>query len=272
MALIRNTDAATNHLITETYGDAMKAKLHDTIRLIGQNIGCLGVRSFGNQKQEQGKSWLIQHNVDICCWQEIGLSLHMMKHQERIQERMKDYRWTKTRITAANNKHESINKLQFGGTLTMAVNETASRVHASGADERKLGRWTWLLFEGHNNYRTRVVSAYVPCKPSKPNDATVYQQQKRYLMSQGINTCPRSLMITELTNQIEQWITKGENIVLFVDCNENLHKNGQLQRLLTGTKCNLIDPVRAKFGKKMHLQRFTETIHTQLIVYLCLKD
>ena len=125
---------------SETFGDPINEKHQDTIRLTGQNIGCLGVRSFGNQKQEQGKNWLIKNSVDVCCWQELGMALHMLKHQERIQERMKDYRWTRTRISASNNRHESIDKLQFGGTMTMSVNETATRVHASGADEKGLGR------------------------------------------------------------------------------------------------------------------------------------
>ena len=228
MEIIKATSTERCKSITEMYGNAMKPKHSDHIRLIGQNIGCLGVRSFGNQKQEQGKNWLIQNNVDICCRQEIVISLHMLKHQERIQERMKDYRWSKTRMSTANNKHESIDKLQFGGTVTMAVNEVAARVHASGADERGLGRWTWLLFEGHNNYKTRIISAYVPCKPATKNDATVYQQQSRYLTSQSITTCPRKIMIEELTDQIQTWSKKRENIVLFVDCNENLHKKGQL--------------------------------------------
>ena len=52
---------------TETFGDAMGTKNSDSVRLVGQNIGCLGVRSFNNQKQDAGKDWLISNNVDICC-------------------------------------------------------------------------------------------------------------------------------------------------------------------------------------------------------------
>ena len=72
-------------------------------------------------------------------------------------------------------------------------------------------------------------------------------QQKRYFESNGIYICPRQLMINQLTDQIELWASKGENIVLFVDANENLNKNGHLQRLLIGDKCNLIDPIRALY-------------------------
>ena len=245
--LLRLRQETTHEHNSETFGNSIQQKHHDSIRLVGQNIGCLGVRSFGNQKQDHGKEWLISNSVDICCWQELGISLHMLNHQDRIQERLRDYRWSKLRISASNNKHESIDKLQFGGTLTMAFNSTASRVHASGADERGLGRWTWLLFEGNNSYRTRVISAYVPCKTPLHRDATVYQQQARVLTSLGISTCPRTLMIQELTDDIQRWQQNGENIVLFIDCNENLNKNGPVQRALTTDKCQLIDPVRHKF-------------------------
>ena len=224
----------------------MKSKSEETIRLTGQNIGCLGIRTFGNQKQDAGKEWLIKNSVDICCWQELGIAHHMMKHQDRIRERMKDHRWSRTRVCASNNKHESIDKLQFGGTMVMAVNSVAARVHASGADELGLGRWTWLLFEGHNGYRTRVISAYIPCKQHLNKDVTVYSQQARYFESQGQQGCPRRKIIVELTDLIRSWSRKGENVVLFFDCNENFNKNGELQRLLVGDKCGLIDPIRTK--------------------------
>lgn len=233
--------------LSETYGNSITSKHHVVLRLVGQNIGCLGVRTFANQTQEQGKEWLLDNHVDICCWQELDLSLHMLKHHEKLNERMRDSRWSKIRLSSSNNKHESIEKLQFVGTMVMAVNEAASRAHASGVDETGLGRWSWILFEGNNKYRTRVISAYVPCKPATRNDATVYMQHKRYFESKGIQTCPRRLMITQLTDQIELWTSKGEHIVLFIDANENLNKNGPLQRVLTGEKCNLVDPIRAMY-------------------------
>ena len=245
-ALLSLRTKYTEQQKTETFGNPMNKKNDDMIRLVGQNIGCLGVRSFGNDKQEQGKEWLITNDVDVCCWQEVGIAHQMLKHHERIQERLRDHRWNRLRISAANNKHEAIEKFQFGGTLTMAFNEVATRVHASGADEKGLGRWSWLLFEGHNGYRTRIISAYVPCRQRNPKNATVYAQHKRYFESKGTEGCPRTLMIIELTDLIQQWQRKGENIVLFIDCNENLIKNGEIQRLLTGDKCNLVDPIRHK--------------------------
>ena len=50
MELMRASSTLIDEHIVETYGNAMKQKQHDNIRLIGQNIGCLGVRSFGKSK------------------------------------------------------------------------------------------------------------------------------------------------------------------------------------------------------------------------------
>ena len=79
-------------------------------------------------------------------------------------------------------------------------------------------------------------------------------------------------MINQLTDQIELWALKGENIVLFVDANENLNKKGHLQRLLTGDKCNLIDPVRALYHNTRPPPNTTGTDHIQLIVCLSLES
>ena len=37
-------------------------------------------------------------------------------------------------------------------------------------------------------------------------------------------------------------------MVLFIDCNDNLLRNGELQRLLVGEKCGLVDPIRLKYA------------------------
>ena len=52
---------------------------------------------------------------------------------------MKDPRWRKQRISAYNNKHERVSRLQYGGTAVIAVNEAAHRVKATGGDPTGLG-------------------------------------------------------------------------------------------------------------------------------------
>ena len=58
---------------------------------------------------------------------------------------------------------------QYGGVAMLCFDQLAHRSGGSGSDERGLGRWTWMLFRGKNNVRTRIVSAY------QPNSAKIQQ-------------------------------------------------------------------------------------------------
>ena len=215
---------------------------------MSQNVNCIGVSQYHNHKIEYAKNWLLQHDVDIAGWQETGVAFHTLPRRKRLSERMKDIRWNKFRISSSNNKHESIDTFQYGGTAVMTFEEVAHRVKATGGDTTGLGRWSWILYEGKNNHKTRIISAYVPCKTSNDKSQSVYNQHKRFFMKQGINLCPRLLMHQHLTIQIKSWQKKGENIVLLIDANENLARMGQLQTKLC-YECNLIDPIRAMYKK-----------------------
>ena len=153
------------------------------------------------------------------------------------------------RISSSNNKHENIDKFQYGGTAVMAYNEAAHRVKATGSDETGLGRWSWILFEGKHNDTTRIISAYVPCKISADCFQTVSNQHKRCFLHQGINECPRNLMHEHLIKQIKIWQAKAENIVTLINTNENLSRMGQLQTKLK-YECQLIDPIQNMYQKE----------------------
>ena len=170
---------------------------------MSQNVNCIGVSQYNNHKIEYAKNWLLQHNVDLAGWQETGIAFRTLPRRKRLSERMKDTRWNKFRISSSNNKHESIDTFQYGGTSVMAFEEVAHRVKATGGDTSGLGRWIWILHEGKNNHKTRVISVYVPCKTSDDKKQSVYNQHKRFFMKQGINSRPRLLIHQHLTIQIK---------------------------------------------------------------------
>ena len=232
-----------------TFGDHLTIKSKDTVRIVSQNVNCIGTSIQNNYKIEEAKNWLLQNEVDIVGWQETGIAFHTLPKHERLSERIKDIRWKKIRISSSNNKHESLQKLQYGGTTVISFDEVAHRVKSTGADSTGLGRWTWMLFEGKNNHHTRIISAYIPCKSSRDRHQTVYNQHKRYFLKQGIDECPRKLMHLHITQQIQKWQSSGENIVLLIDTNEDLSKMGQLQTKLR-FECRLIDPIRKIYSKK----------------------
>ena len=235
--------------LAKTFGDHLTEKDDGSIRIVSQNVNCIGINQYCNQKEERAKNWLIQNNVDITGWQETGVAFHMLPRSKRLANRMQDIRWNKIRVSSSNNKHESNSTFQYGGTSVMAFDEAAHRIKATGADLTGLGRWTWILFEGKSKHLTRIVSAYVPCKSSDERHQTVYNQHKRYFWKRGIQKCPRKLMHNHLIKQIKSWQEAGENVVLMIDANENLEVMGPLQTMLK-YECQLIDPICQRYAMK----------------------
>ena len=238
-----------SNLLAKTFGDYLTEKEEGNIRIVSQNINCLGINKHNNQKEERAKNWLIQNNVDIFGWQETGIAFHLLPKSKRLFSRLQDIRWNKIRVSSSNNKHEKNGIFQYGGTAVTAVDEAAHRIKCTGSDLTGLGRWSWILFEGKANHLTRVISAYVPCRSSDNRRQTVYNQQKRYFWKRGIQQCPRKLMHQHLTQQIQTWQNQGDNIVLMIDMNENLANMGPLQTMLK-YECQLIDPIRERYQKK----------------------
>ena len=73
--------------------------------------------------------------------------------------------------------------------------------------------------------------AYQPCRSSKRRLDTVYSQQRSYFRNKGDNRCPRVIFGTQLHHQLHQWLSLGDQLLLFIDVNENLAK-GPLSKLL----------------------------------------
>ena len=93
----------------------------------------------------------------------------------------------------------------------------------SGKDETGLGRWVVMTFEG--DVRTRVVCGYNPCGNDKTNSGTVYQQHRRYWITQRRSlVCPRVKFREDLVKQLQKWRSDGDRLVVCLDANENIYK------------------------------------------------
>ena len=71
-------------------------------------------------------------------------------------------------------------------------------------------------------------------------------------------------MHQQLTNQISTWQSKGENIVLLIDTNENLSRMGQLKSKLV-YEYQLIDPICNMYKNKKDTLPFTSLRKRYLI-------
>lgn len=98
-----------------SFGDSIVGKEDGVCRIVSQNVGCLGVIATNNNKIRTAKEWLLQHHVDVCEWQEIGIANHVLQRHDKLHERMRDSRRKAMRISVGTNKHEDIERFQWGG-------------------------------------------------------------------------------------------------------------------------------------------------------------
>jgi hypothetical protein len=73
--------------------------------------------------------------------------------------------------------------------------------------------------------QTRIVCEYNPCGNTKLNSGTLYQQQRKYFVTQKNDlTCPRKCFHDNLIEQITKWCGKGDRIIVYMDANKHIYK------------------------------------------------
>jgi hypothetical protein len=128
-----------------------------------------------------------------------------------------------------------------GGTLVETFTQPSSFVVEQGADIYGLGRWSWILV-GSGSHFTQIVSAYQPQKSSNKGllissdgkmirGGTVAAQHRRYFMRKGNFLNPRDIFRRQLITQLREWQSKGNEIILFADLNENIYTGPLSQEL-----------------------------------------
>ena len=245
MELSRNQSSALA-ANKDSWGDKMGEKKDGFLRLASRNIGGIDVYA-GNSKEEELKTWIVNSEFDIFGLQELNLNVSKCRDRERIGERMKSPAWEFFNTATGHNKHYTGNKkMLYGGTMLLAQGQQCHRVASSGADERGLGRWAWFLLHGKDRIKTRVVTAYRPCKTTKlTSTGTVYNQHLQYFKDQNIDTCPLTMFDNDLTALIQKWIRQGEKVVLMIDSNDDIN-TGAFDRKLR--QCGLISALRTRHG------------------------
>ena len=229
---------------SRTFGNSISTKKDGIIRIACQNLGCLGILNTANDKQDSAIKWIVNNEIDIMAWQEVGIAFHKLPGYDKFHERIRDRRWKKVRTIQANNIHDDSDKFQWGGTALISVNEAAFRITEVTKDASGLGRWCSMVFEGKNAHKVRVFSSYNPCKSNHNQKLqTVYAQHKTYFLENGNQNCPLLQFRLDLQQELEKFQERNEYIVIMMDFNENLLRYGPLQQMLLDQ--GLIDPIRA---------------------------
>ena len=142
----------------------------------------------------------------------------------------------------------------------MACPRLASFVLGTSVDPAGLGRWS-CVYVGTEERRTRLVSAYQPCrktedKPtrfggtgSRRQRMTVWAQHRRYFRKRGIFWNPRTMFRIQLMAQLKRWRAAGDEIILHLDANEDLY-TGTLAKELQGDGLQMTEQVLKSTGQR----------------------
>jgi hypothetical protein len=218
--------------LLQVHGSAPNTKQSGIFRIMGENCNGFSNAIGGNNKI--AKALDIKDDLDIDC---------LLYCEHRINFRHKDnkndfkqmfQRELACTAVAAHNVHESrhAGRVQEGGTGGICFGDATGFIRKVGRDDDGLGRWSWILLGGTEGHKTRIITAYNPCKNNNANSGTSYQQQRRYfIMKKKDLTCPLILFRKHLILLIKQWRAAGERIILFMDHNEHV-TDGRLGKAL----------------------------------------
>jgi hypothetical protein len=153
---------------------------------------------------------------------EVNLAWQNLEYQDQIQERFRGM-FEFNKIISSNNRTDKTfaEKKQSGGTMTLVNGELCARVLDTQIDNRKLGRWCSVLFRGKHGLKLRVLTVYRPVHSLGPLSA--YQQQRRVLLDNDIDLCPREQLLHDLETAIRQHKDDGEQVLVMLgDFNEDV--------------------------------------------------
>ena len=210
----------------DIYGDILSYKNSNSNIL---RLGFININGIPNNPEHPKNTAIFQAiqnaQIDIIAMAEINKCWYQLTEEERWKARTRSW-WESSHSTIAYNlKDSDTKKFQPGGNILTSINKAAHRIIGSGKDKTGLGRWCWSLFRGKHNVTLRVISAYRPCKPSTSGPNTVYSQHQRYLTSRKDERCPRDAILEDLGDKIIEWKEKGDQIILMMDCNEDVRSN-----------------------------------------------
>lgn len=172
------------------------------------------------------RDFIDEYQFDIFGFPEVGINWRNTPQHLHLHERTRGYWETgRSRTVCGNNTHQQgTHRKQWGGTAQISRDAAALREIGRGRDPSGLGRWVWQLYRGKQNRRLRVVTAYRPCdKRGGPGLYTTYRQHRDLFNKKGEgHKEPRRQILMDLAKEVAQWHTDGEQVIVYMDCNEDI--------------------------------------------------
>lgn len=222
-----------------THGSSITKKSDKIFRLFYENFNSL------NDSWKTTRLVSLQRalGLDLVCGTELNRKLSTAGAQTMAE---KIFQHTPcVRGTSSHNRHENFGRKQRGGVLMATGGELSEHTTLSGGNDAGLGRWMWIVL-GSGDHKTRILTAYQPCRSRKEGYTTSYNQQRHHWRSCGILTCPRRLFREHLLEALKGWHSQGDRLIVFMDGNKDMNK-GYLQGALS-TELDMYDVVSGVGG------------------------
>ena len=167
----------------ETHGDELGTKPEGHTRFWFENYDGIPVSPWKRDKISRIRKVGRQLEVDGLGGVELQTNWSMVRAEQRLEELLRTE--AAGRVMVGYNTHERLSARQQGGTCVALFDLLATYGTTHQGDPSGLGRWSSLLLTGKDGHKSRIVTAYIPCKSQKGKYTTVYAQHRRWLRSRG---------------------------------------------------------------------------------------
>jgi len=159
--------------------------------------------------------------ANIACIQEPNVNWNPMlttKIQHIFQQK-----FGKAKIATSSSLQTTLLDYQPGGTTTISLGPSTSRLLTTYDNPQGLGRWSAIALRGKLNKTLIFLSAYRVCNQAVTiGSQTAYTQQHTQLIQHGYNNPdPREIFVDDIIKQIHQWQEQHYEILLCMDANKN---------------------------------------------------
>ena len=125
-------------------------------------------------------------------------------------------------VTTAYNFHKYLSvPYQHGDTSSLNTGKLMGRRLQYGRDNQGLGRCSWQQFRGRGETSINIITFYKPVPPAAGwGPGSVYAQQLTHFANLNRQECPRTDFLSDLSDDIIIWNSKGYQIILMGDINK----------------------------------------------------
>ena len=138
----------------------------------------------------------INYEVDLICLTEVNRDWRSIDQKNTIWNGTSSWKENRSVQISQNTTKRSEGEYLVGGTAMVAFDELKFHITSQGADDRRLGRWSYMTITGKNAIKTTLITCYCPVISNSPGSAysqhLIYMAEIANKLPEGI-TCPRKL-------------------------------------------------------------------------------